>query len=172
MRVVHLQVVEEDVCLLLLHASTQGPEEIHEVWSLDWQIPLKQCHNSPLNIDCSHNSNAFEADLCFVNLQRSISCLCPVSSSNLIARKACFIDKDNVRALLDQPDHLRKHGAFAFVDRISLCCSYLLIESHYSKLYLIQLVNSSQLWDWQLSAWETYCKQQSSLLQRESHPRL
>ena len=41
MRVVNLQIVEENVSLLSLHSGTQHPEEFHEIGGLDWKISLE-----------------------------------------------------------------------------------------------------------------------------------
>ena len=39
MRVVNLQIVEENVSLLSIHSGAQHPEEFHEIWGLDsWGI--------------------------------------------------------------------------------------------------------------------------------------
>ena len=169
MRVVNLQIVEENVSLLSLHSSTQHPEEFHEIWGLDWKISLEQCHNSSLNIYRSHNSNAFETNLCFINLQRSISSFCPISCSNLIACKACFVDKKNLHV-----------ARWVWSLKEASCVWFCWLQS--SKLQLIiswsawheALLYSTCKLFWALKL-TTFCpenvlKQKSSLQQRECNP--
>ncbi len=89
-----------------------------------------------------------------------------------MACKSCFVDKDNVSTLLNESDHYRKHYAFSFADCSDVSCSWLLFEAHDTKLYLIKLINSSWLWNWQFFAQKTYWKEKGSLRQRECHPQL